>query len=85
MANQFLDTQTDKLIVAVGLGPCRTLYSCKFYSTGRCLLFYSFLYLQACLYTEWWDLDEPCKKGEVESVYMNAINDVFKGIQVNVI
>jgi len=27
----------------------------------------------SCLYTEWFDLDEPCKKGEVESVYVSNV------------
>lgn len=26
-----------------------------------------------CLYTEWFDLDEPCKRGEIESVYVSNI------------
>ena len=30
-------------------------------------------FLPGCLYTEWFDLDEPCSKGEVESVYVTNV------------
>ena len=32
-----------------------------------------FCFLAGCLYTEWFDLDEPCSKGEVESVYVTNV------------
>ncbi len=36
-------------------------------------LTYIYLSRIACIYTEWFDLDEPCKAGEVESVYVTNI------------
>ena len=32
-----------------------------------------FCFLAGCIYTEWFDLDEPCSKGEVESVYVTNV------------
>ena len=29
------------------------------------------LIFPACMFTEWWDLDDPCAKGEVEAVILS--------------
>lgn len=39
----------------------------------------------ACMYTEWWDLDEPCAKGEVEAVILSHTYAKMLGEQVPLI
>ena len=40
-------------------------------------------YFLACLFTEWFDLDDPCKQGDVESVYVSNIYVSKLGKQVS--
>ena len=75
-------------VITVGLGNCKPLYSGNWRSTvydnrSGCPFFRRKIlrlsrrvdvsFLSACLYTEWFDLDEPCSKGEVESVYVTNV------------
>jgi hypothetical protein len=39
----------------------------------------------ACMFTEWWDLDEPCAKGEVEAVILSHTYAKTLGEQVRTI
>lgn len=36
-----------------------------------------------CLYTEWFDLDDPLGKGEIESVYISNLYAASLGQPVN--
>lgn len=74
-AVMYLHKRKKLKLIAIGLGECKTIYSCK-KKKQNCLMKYIqnlTLFVLACLYTEWFDLDEPCKSGEVESVYVTNI------------
>ena len=72
---RFLAPRKRIKVISVGLGDCKALYSGTetFWRDGAMEGINDWCILAGCLYTEWFDLDEPCSKGEVESVYVTNV------------
>ena len=76
-ALRYLGPRKRVKVISLGLGKCKPLYSGELQVRPvprpcgvKRLPHYS---CPACIYTEWFDLDEPCSKGEVESVYVTNV------------